>query len=1061
MSLPQSRANGWALKLIVTWVAYVAAGMLGLLVSIPPSFASPLFPAAGFALVAVLFWRMPAAVAVALGSATINFYLSAPRGQFALAALLMPACAGAGAMLQALAGAALVRRHVSQPLVLTEPRDLLRFYLLGALLSCLISASIAVAALTAVGTLPPGMRFITWWTWMAGDTLGVMIGAPIALTLLGQPRTEWAARRLTVGLPLVVVTVLMGLGIRQMVELDRERERAAFEREASSLSGAMQARLREPLRALEAINGVFVASQDVTAAEFRRATAAWLQPALGLQALGWNERARRADVPALEARAQAEGLAGYRVFDRQDAGVPDAAAQPEVMAMRYIEPEARNRGALGVNVLSIAAARDTVAEAVRSGQPVATPGFMLTQGGIGIVVYQAVYAGTPAGPVDRIAAVRGTAFVTLRLEDQVDAVEAAPGPPLALCIVDTDPDASLRRLGGAPGCERPVVGKRRPVHVRPVTFAGRHWEIQVRPQPGAGTLGSQFGNAWPFSVVGLLATAMVGALLLTVTGRARRIEMAVAERTADLLREVAERKRTEAALRESEQRFRNMLDHVPIGVIYTDLEGRIRESNPRLREMTGYSAEELNGMDALLLTHADDRAFDSELSQRLVRGEMPMVRRQKRYVTRDQRTVWVSVVLTVLRNAAGEPHRLVGVVEDITEHLRLHEAERARESAEAANRAKSEFLSRMSHELRTPLNAMLGFAQLLELDRQQPLAPHQTEWTTQIQQAGWHLLHMINDTLDLSRIESGTLKLQTETLDVADLLRATRSLLEHNAQRRGVTVVERLDPAAAAVIGDLTRVKQIMTNLLSNAIKYNQRGGRVTITTQLVDAQTVQLEVHDTGLGMSEQQLSELFQPFNRLGRETSGEEGTGIGLVISQRLAELMGGTLRARSVEGQGSTFVLQLPLARDGSLPRSLAEGELPGEAVYRRRTVHYVEDNETNAEVMRGILAQRPQIRLEVFTTGLDGLAAIRVERPSLVLLDMHLPDIDGLELLRHLKADPDTARIPVVVVSADATSARIQEAMAAGAAQYLTKPVNVGEILAVLDEQLEPMETRFG
>ncbi|MEF7614769.1 CHASE domain-containing protein [Aquincola sp. MAHUQ-54] len=1059
-SEPPTAATRWRHG-ATTLAAYVAAGMLGMLVAIPPSLASPLYPAAGIALVAVLAWGVPAAIAVAIGSTAINYLFGPYRAHAEPAAMLVPALSGIGAMLQAMVGAWLVRRCVSQPVVLTEPRDLLRFYLLGAVVGCQISATVAVASMSAAGYLPAGARLVTWWTWMAGDTLGTMIGAPIALTLIGRPRTDWAPRRLTVGLPLLVVTLLMALGIRQMAQFDEDRERAAFEREAASASSAMIARLREPLRALEAVNGIFVASEAVSAAEFQRATSAWLAPSLGLQAIGWSERLSRHEIASFEARVRAEGQPDFRIFDRSDGGVADAASQPDVVAIRYIEPLERNRRAVGANALSVAPARDAIHEAMRSGQPAASPGFLLTQGGVGLVVYQAIYDGAPATDAQRAQAARGVAFVTLRLEDHVRAVAATLAAPMALCIVDTSPQAPMVRLAGDEGCEHGRQRKRMHVHVHPVEFAGRQWEIRVRPQDGSAAGSSGLGNAWPFSVVGLLATAMVGALLLTVTGRARRIEMAVTERTADLLREVGERKRTEAALRESEQRFRNMLDHVPIGVIYTDLEGSIRESNPRLREMTGYSAEELQSMDAMLLTHQDDRAFDVELNQRLVRGEMPMVRRQKRYVTRDGRTVWVSVVITVLRDAAGLPHRLVGVVEDITEHLRLQEAERARESAEAANRAKSDFLSRMSHELRTPLNAMLGFAQLLELDRQQPLAAHQTEWTAQIQHAGWHLLHMINDTLDLSRIESGTLKLQTETLDVPELLRATRSLLEHTAQRKGIVVHEQLDPQARVVTGDLTRVKQIMTNLLSNAIKYNEHGGRVTLTTRLHDAQTVQVEVSDTGLGMNEQQLAELFQPFNRLGREASGEEGTGIGLVISQRLAELMGGTLRARSVEGVGSTFVLQLPRARDGGLPRSLAEGDLPTQAFYRRRIVHYVEDNETNAEVMRGILAQRPQIQLEISSTGLDGLAAIRIERPSLVLLDMHLPDIDGLELLHHLKADPDTADIPVVVVSADATTARIQEALVAGAAQYLTKPVNVAEILAVLDEQLEALETRFG
>jgi CheY-like chemotaxis protein len=223
----------------------------------------------------------------------------------------------------------------------------------------------------------------------------------------------------------------------------------------------------------------------------------------------------------------------------------------------------------------------------------------------------------------------------------------------------------------------------------------------------------------------------------------------------------------------------------------------------------------------------------------------------------------------------------------------------------------------------------------------------------------------------------------------------------------------------------------------------------------------IEIVVSDTGLGMTRAQMDELFQPYNRLGRERTAVEGTGIGLVISRRLAELMGGSLRAQSVAGEGSNFILTLPRApqADGGLT---TESELPTEpASYRRRQVHYIEDNETNIEVMRGMLLRRPQVNLSVSMNGLDGLAAVRLRRPSLILLDMHLPDIDGLELLRHLKDDDDLGSIPVVVVSADATAAHIEAALTAGAAHYITKPVNLASFLAILDELLDDMDTHFG
>jgi signal transduction histidine kinase/ActR/RegA family two-component response regulator len=442
-------------------------------------------------------------------------------------------------------------------------------------------------------------------------------------------------------------------------------------------------------------------------------------------------------------------------------------------------------------------------------------------------------------------------------------------------------------------------------------------------------------------------------------------------------------------------------------------------------------------------------------------GAVQVVDRQMQLMRRDGSILPVRASLSALRDGRGGGLRLVGVVEDITEHLRLAETERARDQAEAANRAKSDFVSRMSHELRTPLNAMLGFAQLLGMDRRPPLAPHQAGWTTQIQHAGWHLLDMINDTLDLSRIESGLVQLKEQALELGPTVEACVALLSNAAERRGVRVEVKLHPSAHGVMADETRLKQVLTNLLSNAIKYNRDGGQVRIESLPAGDDMVQVRVIDTGMGLSAAQLAALFQPYNRLGRENTMIEGTGIGLVISRRLAELMGGSLEVQSVETEGSVFTVRLPLARfsDTGTP---VDGTLDlAPPRYQRRLVHYIEDNETNIEVMRGILSQRPQIELAVSMSGLDGLAAVRQHRPDLILLDMHLPDIGGLELLRHLKHDDAVADIPVLVLSADATPWRIEEALTLGAMHYLTKPVDVTGFVHVLDDVLSELDTRWG
>jgi PAS domain S-box-containing protein len=1045
------------LALVGTAVAYAVVGWLALWLAIPPGYASPLYPAAGVALASVLVfgWRM--LPAVALGSFAVNVTLGAERGVFALSAFVLPATIALGAMAQAALGAWLVKRFVTQPLRLSELRDILLFFVVGGALACLTNATLSAFALQRLAQQPAAELLYTWWTWWAGDTLGVLIAAPITLTLIGEPHEDWAQRRRSIGLTLTIAAALMALSMRQVAQWEEERVQTAFDRDAVHASAALSAWLQSPLHALQAVHGVFVSSDEVSREEMQRASSVWLTPENHLQAIGWSEIVPREAVAEFEARVRREDkLPDYRVFDRPP-GAPGS--DDHLVVARYIEPHASNAAALGVNSRSVPQAREAIDLAIRTDRPASSAGFRLTQetaDQTGVVIYHAVYRGQPTNEAERRAAAQGVVFTTLRMDDALAAFQGSMPPYLQLCLIDTEPRSQFRRLAGRAGCEERTLDLN---HVRPLAFAGRQWELRVsaRRQDVPET---HERNALPYSLVALLATAMLGALLLSVTGRTRRIEVAVKDRTTALQREIAEREQTEADLRESEQRFRNILNNVPIGVVYTDLNGNVKQVNPRFCQLTGYTADELSGMNVATLTHPDDRENDAPLAEQLVRDEIPMYRRQGRYLTRDGRMVWVQSIVTLLRDLQGRPRRIVAVVEDITEHMRLAEAERAREVAEMANRAKSDFLSRMSHELRTPLNAMLGFAQLLELDQSHPLPESQRPWVTQIQNAGWHLLDMINDVLDLSRIESGTLSLMADPLDLRELVAATRAMVERDAQRRNLTISTDLSDEVPRVKGDATRVKQILTNLLSNAVKYNIDGGRIHVSARAVARDTVEITVTDTGLGMTAHQLAQLFQPFNRLGRERSTMEGTGIGLVISQRLAELMGGALRARSTAGEGSSFVLTLPRAETPVGEAPPAPQPVAAGSNYHQRTVHYVEDNETNVEVMRGILSRRPQVQLDVSVTGLDGLASIRQRRPDLILLDMHLPDIDGMELLRHLKADAKTADIPVVVVSADALPAQIEIAMQAGAQQYLTKPVSVNQLLAVVDAVLESADTAF-
>jgi signal transduction histidine kinase/ActR/RegA family two-component response regulator len=377
---------------------------------------------------------------------------------------------------------------------------------------------------------------------------------------------------------------------------------------------------------------------------------------------------------------------------------------------------------------------------------------------------------------------------------------------------------------------------------------------------------------------------------------------------------------------------------------------------------------------------------------------------------------------------------------------------------ESANRAKSVFLSRMSHELRTPLNAILGFGQLLEME---DLQGRDRESVEQIVRAGRHLLELIDEVLDISRIEAGTLNISLEPVDVVSGLSEVLSLVAPLAAERGIELLADLDPSESRyVAGDRQRLRQVLLNLLSNAIKYNREGGRVRVSVSN-SGERLRIVVADDGEGIAEDKLDQVFAPFERLGAENTGVEGTGLGLALSKSLVEAMNGSIGVSSEPGAGSTFFVELDVAASPVSRETLDAARAAGAADPARTsacTLLYIEDNLSNLKLIQHIFADRPEVRLLSAMQGELGLQLARAQRPDVILLDLHLPDMSGEQVLASLREYPETERIPVIVLSADATSKRVDGLREAGARGYLTKPLDVTHFLDTVNEALNPRET---
>jgi PAS domain S-box-containing protein len=530
----------------------------------------------------------------------------------------------------------------------------------------------------------------------------------------------------------------------------------------------------------------------------------------------------------------------------------------------------------------------------------------------------------------------------------------------------------------------------------------------------------------------------------------------------------AEQKILDQRLRDQQFYTRSLIESNIDALMTTDPMGIITDVNKQMEALTGCTRDELIGAPFKNYFTDPERA---EAAIKLVLSQKKVTDYELTARARDGKKTVVSYNATTFYDRDRRLQGVFAAARDVTERKRFEQAlqetnvelESAKSAAEKANLAKSDFLSSMSHELRSPLNAILGFAQLLESTSPLP-TPSQSESIAQILQAGWHLLKLINEVLDLAVVESGKVSLSLEPVSLADVIYECQAMMEPQAQQRGISMTFPKLDIPYFVNADRTRMKQVLINLLSNAIKYNREKGTVEVKCIATSPQRICISVKDTGAGLPPEKLVQLFQSFNRLGQEARAEEGTGIGLVVSKRLVELMGGVIGVESNVGVGSVFWIELLLTEAPKLAVANAHSTIAVHAQVpagaRLRTLLYVEDNPANLKLVEQLIARRSDIRLLGAVNGTLGIELARASLPEVILMDINLPGISGIDALKILREDPATAHIPIIALSANAMPRDIERGLEAGFFRYLTKPIRVKEFMDTLNVALEFAEKQM-
>ena len=1042
--------------------ACFAAAKLALLLAIPPGYASAVGPAAGIALVGVLLFGPAVAPGIWLGSFLANLD---PSSSTLLS--VSNAAAGAiaaGAALQALAARALIRGALGSSLALARESDVIRFLALGGPVACCLSATCGVAVLAACRITPLDAAAFSWFTWWIGDTIGVLIFAPLLLCWFAPPADVWRARRLSLAVPLGVTFAVTIAAFAYASHWERERARAEFERQAADMSRAIEQHLASYVEGFRSIAALYAGSHEVQREEFCAFVSGLLARHPGIRGVSWHPRVLDAEREHFEAKIRGQGYPEFRIAELRGGELIAAARRSEYAPVLYIVPGGGNEVMLGYDSASRAERRAAL-DAIRdSGELAFTDQVRLPLAHAdGVLVFVPVYRN--GRPHDAIAERRenlvGFIGGAVVLEDVLSIAIGAPDVKgIALWLEnDRAPDGKRRLAGHSRGA-----GSGGFAFSHALAVPGLAWTVHAA-RDGQSLVAQRSPSAWFVLLGGLLLDSLLGTFLLILTGRTARIESLVSERTQQLSQtmdaleqELRERELAEQALRSSENQFRSVTESANEAIVIAGADGRILRWNQAAQHCFGYSEAEALGEPVGLLIPERLRAAHEAGVERLRRGGVPQLidrTLEMPGLRKDGSEVPLEISLSTWSSDGGTYY--CGILRDITERQRAElELQRAKEAAEAGNRAKGDFLANMSHEIRTPMNAVIGMTGLL---LGTPLDERQREFVETIRISGDHLLTVINGILDLSKIESGNLELETSGFEVRRCVEEAIELIAPRALEKGLALRRSVgDEVPRFVSSDAGRLRQVLVNLIDNAVKFTERGSvEVEVAArESGDGPRAECELHflvrDTGCGIPSREFERLFEPFTQADASVTRRfGGTGLGLTISRRLCERLGGRIWVESEVGRGSTFHFTITasvesppeLAAAEWTPARSRERALPSAESHRLRIL-LGEDNAVNQKVARLLLEQLGYANVDVAGNGIEVIAALERQTYDVVLMDVQMPEMDGIDATHWIRER--WKRGPrIIAMTAHALTGDRERCLAAGMDGYLPKPIQSAEL----------------